>query len=361
MVRRDYRDLVPLLRHRYQPGHRAVRALLSRSRDVTLTIDARLQAALAGILARSAASSRTGRAAAVVIDPKSGELLASASYPIPVSAGDDDPRAASDALLDRARYGLYPPGSTFKVITAAAALRQGRSLGSSTFMCTHLPDGRAGAKLSGWGIIRDDVLVARPHGAVDLHDGLTRSCNAYFAQLAVRLGPQALLDTAAVAGISVARDGTASRLRATLPHAGYGQGEVVATPLRMARVAAAIANDGVLRDVTLERGESTGARETVLLPPAAAAALRRDLRDAVLIGGARRLRAHPSQIAGKTGTAEVAGAPSHAWFIGFAPFGRAEKSVAFAVVIENAGYGGLAAAPVAGEIVSAAAASGLIR
>jgi cell division protein FtsI/penicillin-binding protein 2 len=70
---------------------------------------------------------------------------------------------------------------------------------------------------------------------------------------------------------------------------------------------------------------------------------------------------NPWKIAGKTGTAEISGAPSHAWFIGFAPFGKAEKRVAFAIVVENAGYGGLAAAPAAGEIVSAAAASGLVH
>jgi peptidoglycan glycosyltransferase len=89
--------------------------------------------------------------------------------------------------------------------------------------------------------------------------------------------------------------------------------------------------------------------------------LGKDLRDAVLNGTGRGLRAHPWRIAGKTGTAEVSGAQSHAWFVGYAPYGAAEKRVAFAVLIENAGYGGLAAAPAAGEIVSAAAASGLIR
>ena len=99
----------------------------------------------------------------------------------------------------------------------------------------------------------------------------------------------------------------------------------------------------------------------MLLTPDDAALLGRYLRDAVLIGTGRSLREHPWRIAGKTGTAEVHGAQSHAWFVGFAPYGPAEKRVAFAVIIENAGYGGLAAAPAAGEIVSAAAANGLIR
>jgi cell division protein FtsI/penicillin-binding protein 2 len=85
------------------------------------------------------------------------------------------------------------------------------------------------------------------------------------------------------------------------------------------------------------------------------------MRDVVMSGTGRRLRDHPWRIAGKTGTAELSGQPSHSWFVGFAPFGPATSRIAFAVIIENAGYGGLAAAPVAGEIVTAAAALGLIK
>src|SRR5687767_13287110 len=103
-------------------------------------------------------------------------------------------------------------------------------------------------KIPGWGVVRDDVLDAHPHGTIGMHDGMVRSCNAYFAQLAVRVGSQQMLDTATLLGISVARDNSASRLRQTLPQAGYGQGDVVATPLRMARVAGAIASKGSLRE-----------------------------------------------------------------------------------------------------------------
>jgi len=128
----------------------------------------------------------------------------------------------------------------------------------------------------------------------------------------------------------------------------------------MARVAAAIASSGVLRDTRIERSSKPAATH-VLLKPEGAASLGRDLRDAVLTGTGRSLSAHPWRIAGKTGTAEVSGAPSHAWFIGYAPYDHAEKRVAFAVIIENAGYGGRAAAPAAGEIVTAAAMSGLVK
>ena len=78
-------------------------------------------------------------------------------------------------------------------------------------------------------------------------------------------------------------------------------------------------------------------------------------------GTGNSLRQHPWKIAGKTGTAEVDGAPSHAWFVGFAPYGPARKRIAFAIVLEHAGYGGRTAAPMAGELVTAAAQSGLLE
>jgi peptidoglycan glycosyltransferase len=361
-IRRDYRALIPLLRHRYSPGHSDVKTFLNRRRDVTLTIDAPLQTSVAHILSKYAARSATGRAAAVVMNPDTGELLAIGSYPYPtLTAPAGHSTHDVETLLDRARFGLYPPGSTFKLVTATAALRLSPSLRGSTFMCSLQDHGRVGAQVAGT-IVRDDVLDRHAHGRIDMHDGLVQSCNAYFAQLAVRVGPQPLLETAHLLGISVARDDSVSRLRATLPQAGYGQGDVVATPLRMARVAAAIASNGILRDVRVETGTTPhAAKAQTLVSPEAAATLGRDLRDSVLNGTGRSLRGHPWRIAGKTGTAEVHGAPSHAWFVGYAPYGPAERRVALAVIIENAGYGGVAAAPAVGEIVNAAAASGLVK
>jgi peptidoglycan glycosyltransferase len=169
-----------------------------------------------------------------------------------------------------------------------------------------------------------------------------------------------LLDTASMLGISVARDGSVARVGATLAHAAYGQGDVVATPLRMARVAGAVAAGGVLHDTRIDKASPRRAAPDRLLQPAAARQLASDLREAVASGTGRSLASHPWRIAGKTGTAEVSDAPSHAWFVGFAPHGDAGKKIAFAVLIENAGYGGRAAAPAAGEIVTAAGVSGLI-
>jgi cell division protein FtsW (lipid II flippase) len=358
---RDYSDLVPLFRHRYQPTHPDAKAILGRSRDARLTIDARLQIRVADILSEYSRRSSTGHAAAVVLDPASGDVLASVSYPWPSELPVLPPTGSPprEDLLDRARYGLYPPGSTFKLLTAAAALRRDPNAHRTTFTCSRLSDGRVGAVVPGWGRpVRDDVLDRHPHGDVGMHRALVTSCNAYFAQLAARLGPDALLDAAGRADVPLAKGNALSRIRDTLPQIGYGQGEVVTTPLRMARVAAAIAADGRIRDPRLDRDGPLAASGD-LMSSSAARLLAGYMRDAVLDGTGRSLRGNDMAIAGKTGTAELTGASSHAWFVGFAPYGRATKRVAVAVIIENAGYGGSAAAPAAGEIVNAAAALGL--
>jgi cell division protein FtsW (lipid II flippase) len=361
-LRRDYSGIVPWLRG---SDTAEGQAFLDRPRDVALTIDAAFQLRAASIIA-SYAKRSAGKGAAAVLDADTGELLASVSYPWP----DEPPQQARspigpltpDALLDRSRYGLYPPGSTFKLVTAAAALREHDALQETVFACSRLTDGRIGTKIAGWGRpIRDDVLHAHPHGRVNLHDGLVRSCNAYFAQLAVKLGPDPLVAAAGQLGISLTRaTDPGRRIGLTLPQIGYGQGDVVASPLRMARVAAAIASDGRLRDVRW-MAASRPAAPVVFLDDESARLLARYMRDAVLTGTGRSLRDHPVRIAGKTGTAEVAGKPSHSWFVGFAPYGPADRRIAFAIIIEHAGYGSANAAPAAGEIVSAAAAAGLIE
>jgi peptidoglycan glycosyltransferase len=128
----------------------------------------------------------------------------------------------------------------------------------------------------------------------------------------------------------------------------------------MATVAGTVAANGLLHTPHVEQREGAPGPADQLVDGAAARRLGSYMRDVVLSGTGRSLRTHPGQIAGKTGTAEVANRPSHGWFVGFAPYGAVKKRIAFAVVIENAGYGGATAAPAAGEIVTAAAAAGLI-
>jgi cell division protein FtsW (lipid II flippase) len=355
-IKRDYRDILPALRHRYDRTN-AAWAPFRQSHDIRLTIDAELQLRVAGIVSVYAQKA-AGKAAAVVLDPDSGALLASASYPEP--DGQDN---ATDALLDRARYGLYPPGSSFKLVTAAAALRQHLDPRNTTFTCVRLPDGRVGARIKGWNRpVRDDVRDGNPHGTIGVHDGFVHSCNAYFAQLAVRLGSQPLIDTASRLGISLtpATD-VVARVHQMLPQIGYGQGDVVVSPLKMARVAAAIASNGILRDARCEQDEAGAAGGGLFVSAGDAHLLASYMRDVVLSGTGRVLRNHPGRIAGKTGTAQLDHQPSHGWFVGFAPFGPAASRIAFAVIIENAGYGGASAAPAAGEIVTAAMHAGLLK
>src|SRR5207248_2320548 len=140
-------------------------------------------------------------------------------------------------------------------------------------------------------------------------------------------------------------------------------GEVVASPFQMARVAATVANGGAMpqgRWISDENNPRTAAAEAVL-PAAAAATLARYMREVVTVGTGSRARTAAIAMAGKTGTAELANAPSHAWFIGFAPYGPGTRKIAVSVLVENGVYGGANAAPAAAEIVNAAVKLGLIQ
>ena len=367
-IHRDYRELIPVLRHRHQPDHSAVVAFRDRPRDVRLTLDAGLQRRVAAIVAAEALKAKR-RAAAVVLDPDTGAVVASVSYPWPVASSDaagsvENEGDDADVWMDRARYGAYPPGSTFKLLVAMAALQDGRD--DHKFTCARLPDGRIGTRISGWTRpVRDDVLDTHPHGTIGMHDGLVHSCNAYFAQLAVDLGPGPLAVLAGRMKIPLTPNGgSLERVRDALPQIGYGQGPVVASPLRMAALAGTVAADGLLRAPYIEERKDRSSKADSIMSRGAARRLASYMRDVVVNGTARSLHAHQVPIAGKTGTAEVSGRDSHGWFVGFAPYGQepggARKRIAFAIVIEHAGYGGRTAAPAAGEIVSAAVSAGLL-
>jgi cell division protein FtsI/penicillin-binding protein 2/cell division protein FtsW (lipid II flippase) len=368
-LRRDFRELVPLVRYQYRPDKKEVREILDRDRDVHLTIDVRMQARVTSILEKYVRAAKSAGGAIVVVDPVSGDLLSAVSYPseyiwkarsaVPDSIAENS--ELSDSLLDRARYGLYPPGSSFKIVTAMAALQSSPEAETTRFECKRLSDGRIGNYVRGWGKpIRDDVLDKEPHGSVDMAQGLIHSCNAYFAQLGTYLvGAEPLLRVADLFGIRVASPNTAAQLRDALPQASYGQGQVVVSPLQMARVAGSVGNGGqvVLNRIVLEETIPAG---KPCLTSDQAARLAQYMRRVVTEGTGRESNRSSVPLAGKTGTAEILNKPAHAWFVGFAPYGSASKKIAFAILIENGRYGGHAAAPAAAEIVDAAVEFGLV-
>jgi len=357
-IRYDYRELLPLLRHRWQPNSPQVRKVLDRGRNLHISIDARLQVRASELLQAQLGKLGKTRGAVVIMDPATGDLLASVSYPWPgQSPAPLNPASSDDSLLDRARYGLYPPGSSFKIVTSIAALRKDPSSAESRFECKRLPDGRTGNFVRGSRRpIHDDIKDTQPHGDLAMRTGLVVSCNAYFAQLGTYVvGAEALLDTANHLGISVANPANAQTLRRELPQASYGQGQVVASPFQMARVAATIAQKGSMpfgRWITDSNNPRLQPPQSIL-GPQQATLIGDYMRDAVTSGTGRSAQVPDLPIAGKTGTAELEHAASHAWFIGFAPYDGVRK-LAFAVIIENGQYGGTAAAPLAAELMKEA-------
>jgi peptidoglycan glycosyltransferase len=367
--------LIPLLRYRHRPGHAEVQRLLNRERNVRTSLDIALQKQAADILQTRVQAAKKERGAAVVLAADTGDLLASVSYPWPenlrrlsaVAESEDDDEAEQGAAFDRARWGIYPPGSTFKVVTALAALRKHPQVSDESFTCQAL-NSRQGAMVRGHSVYDDEADGASGHGAVTLEQGLVQSCNAYFAQLAVeRIGADALWQTASQMELGFTRDAGQDKLREVfrqdLPQAAYGQGPVYVTPFQMARVAAAVANGGQMPYGRWVIDDSNARQQAplALVTRAQAALIAHAMRGVVLRGTGKRLAGLPLAIAGKTGTAENRpknneDKASHSWFIGFAPFeAEARQRFAFSVIVEHGGYGGALAAPIAGELALAAA------
>ena len=354
----DYRELIAVVRYRHQPGNAAMERLRARNRDVRTSIDVRLQLRAQEILNRRLASVGKDKGALVVMDAHTGDVLALVSAPAP-SSGQ---AATPDQFLDRARYGQYPPGSTFKLVTALAALRIDPGLTSKTFHCQPLGGGRVGTRIPGWNKpIRDDVGDSA-HGTLDLARAITVSCNAYFAQLGVYcVGAEGLSAMAQALEIPA---GDPAELKKMLPFAAYGQGPILITPFKMARVAATIAAAGDMPQGRwiLDADDSRTQAPRPVAAPDSARFIADAMRSVVTSGTARRAMAGLDiSVAGKTGTAQMDEGAPHSWFAGFAPYdGDPSRRIAFAVVVEHGGYGGKVAAPIARELVEAARDLGII-
>ena len=339
--------------------------------DVWLTIDTRVQRA-----AEQALAGHTG--AVVAIEPSSGAVLALASAPAYDPGAIDglwdalstDPSAP---LYDRASRTLYPPGSTFKVVTLTGAIESGIASAETTYTGPGALE-IGGAPVTNYG--------GRGYGVVDLREATMRSVNTVFAQLAVDLGPQRLVEQSARFGFGRTPPVETPARASLMPDpeemtmwetawAGVGQpvGEHESPPgpqvtaVQMALIGAGIGNGGVvMRPYLVERVADRAGRVISTTPrrqwTTAASRSTADVVTAIMVdtvngGTGTRARISGVEVAGKTGTAEVGeDAETHAWFIAFAP--AENPQVAVAVVLEHAGTGGAVAAPAARAVLEAA-------
>jgi len=336
---------------------------------VTLTLDARLQE-------RAYALLDGAQGAVVALDPRTGALLALVSSP-----GFDpvDPAVALRDTVDRPAFnralqGLYPPGSTLKILMAATACDAGLA---PVFSCPG--DGfvpaantkpirdseyygaeRAGGVWGGW-------------GRIGLRDALVHSSNVYFAQLGLRLGPDRFLETAGLlrlnGSLTILASGEASMASAEgrlpelvgrsrqMAYVGMGQGGVLLTPLHVACMTAAIANGGAWVPPRLQ-ASAAPEPEVRVFKKASAQATAAMMRDVVLHGTGRGANVPGLSVCGKTGTAQADGGADHAWFTCFAPQKRPRLVVT--VLVERGGFGAAAAVPVARALLEEAAEMGLL-
>ena len=346
--------------------------------DLVLTLVPRAQRA-----AMNALGSRCG--AVVALEPQTGKVLAMYSSPTydpnlvegsfdrVTGVGADCKRP--DALLNRATAGLYAPGSTFKVLTAAAAIDSGRFTPDSSFVDP--------GYCEVYGKRVNNYDTSRPFGRLDLHTALVNSVNSVFCNIGKELGAKFLVDYMKRFGFySTPPLETPSNERAPSGlyqetdlfdpkedtdvdpgRFAFGQERLLVTPLQMAMLAATIANDGVVMrpqvvdrivapdGSVVDRSKPEDLGRAVKVETARAVAAM--MKDAVEEGTGTAARLSGLTVGGKTGTAEtgIAGLNT-TWFISYA--GKTRPQVAIAVVVEQQNStGGQTAAPVAREVLQA--------
>jgi len=325
--------------------------------SVTLTIDLRIQEA-----ASQALGLRKG--AAVVLDVRTGEILAMVSKPTfdPNSLETDWPTlqfSPDKPMLNRAAQGLYPPGLVFETITLAAVMQEGLAEPTSVFT------DELGV------ILAVDPPIScpadPPKTRFTLAEAYTWPCSVLFARLGLELGGERLADYVTQLGVGrpmelpievasgqVLESGVWSRLLAA--RTAMGQGEVLVTPLEMALVMATLGNDGIrpISRLVLSVGEKevvpSGTPRQVL--SAEVARQVQDILSQSFDAGWVGPTANDVDMSGRAGSAEsgVAGAPPHAWFVGLTP--AAQPRYAFVVVVEHGYQGWEVAAPIAAQIAA---------
>lgn len=285
--------------------------------------------------------------------------------------------------FNRATNGQYPLGSVFKVITLSAALESGRYTEDSTYECGYVFEELAGFPRYDW--TYEDFLedeVTRPSGLLTLPEGLVRSCNPYFWHMGLDLYnaglTTAISDMAQGFGLgSITEIEVVEERPGQIPepespvdaiNLAIGQGDMLVTPIQVARFMAAIGNGGTLyRPQALEQIDPAIGDLTTVFSPEAQGTLpisEETLRilQGAMVGVVRSQNpvgtAYPAftglniAIAGKTGTATVGDADPHAWFAGYTFEGREDKpDIAIAVIAENAGEGSEVAAPIFRRVV----------
>jgi penicillin-binding protein 2 len=347
------------------------------SRSIFTTIDRKMQEGVEKILAP-----HTG--AIVVLNPKNGEVLAMASNPSFNPNALISPYAApagQQSFLNRATQGAYPPGSTFKPVTMAAGLEKAGLKPSSMFFDPGYWDGLGEAfRKWNWNTAGD--------GSIDLVNGLSRSNNVVFYEVGKRVQDVdefALPNMAQAFGLGHTTGITgveevagqipdpdwkvATKGEQWLPGDGVnmaiGQGDVLATPLQMANLYAAIANGGTLYrpKVVQKIGSNNEPPEEVWQPevmgklpvsPENLQAIQQGLHGVIASPGGTAgfvFRGFPHSAAGKTGTAEAGGPgqTSHAWFAVYSPY--EDPEIVVLVFLENGGQGSYNAAPLARQVL----------
>jgi len=346
-----------------KPGH-----------DVLLTIDANLQHVVQEALRKVFVNSRAEAASAVVLHPRTGDVLALANFPdYDVNRRGDFPASSRG---NRAVISVFEPGSTLKLVTLAAGLQEKRIAPDSTFFCS-------GARTIGRRTIH--CAHGAKHGSETLTEVLSDSCNLASAEIAARLGKQTLWSYEKAFGLGertrsglpgeipglLARPGDWSDIQ--LANIGFGQG-IAVTPLQLAAAYAAIANDGVWMRPRIVRGtrspgvaggppvvrEIAPERGRRVVSPEVAGVMRKMLQAVIDVGTGKSAALDGYSAGGKTGTAQVAengryGGKYVASFIGMAPANKPRFVVLVAVTDpKNGYYGGVVAGPVFREIAQKA-------